>query len=162
MPMLLWKSMLELSITKRFRTLAGIDWTVPLFRATRVMTGEGAAASYATAGAQTYTAADVLSGTIVRDCAGAGRTDVLPTAALLVAAIKAANGGKAVVGDVLRLLLVNGTNGAFSVTVNAGAGGTFDANQAAASRVVQQNSSKVISIRITGILSGSEAYVVYC
>lgn len=48
-----------------------------------------AAAVVTDAGAATYTAAQVLGGVILRDCAGAGRTDVLPTAALLIGAMRA-------------------------------------------------------------------------
>jgi hypothetical protein len=42
-----------------------------------------------TAGAVTLTAAQILGGYINRDCNGANRTDTLPTAALLVAQIRA-------------------------------------------------------------------------
>ena len=117
---------------------------------------EGTPASYATAGAQTYTAADVLSGVIVRDCAGAGRTDVLPTAALLVAAMTAPK-----VGDVVRCLIVNGSDAAEAITLNAGSGGGYDTNQTAASRVIGQNTSKTVTIRLTNVTSGAEAYVAY-
>src|SRR5262245_45378969 len=44
-------------------------------------------ASITTAGAVTYTAAQVLGGMIARDPSGADRTDVLPTAAQLAALI---------------------------------------------------------------------------
>jgi predicted RecA/RadA family phage recombinase len=116
----------------------------------------GAPSSYATAGAQTYTAADVLSGTIVRDPAGASRTDTLPTAALLVAAIPGAK-----VGDVVDVLIVNGADAAETITIAAGTGGSFDANQTAASRLIAQNSSKLVRIRLTNVTASSEAYVVY-
>lgn len=115
-----------------------------------------APASYATAGAQTYTAADVLTGVIVRDCAGAGRSDVLPTAALLVAAIPGA-----AIGMLVRCLIVNGSDAAETITLGAGTGGSFDTNQTAASRVIPQNTSKLVTIRLTGVASGAEAYVVY-
>jgi len=114
------------------------------------------AASYATAGAVTYTAADILGGIIVRDCAGAGRSDVLPTAALLVAAMDRPR-----IGDVLTVGIINGSDAAETITLGAGTGGTFDTNQTAASRVIPQNSSKDVYIRITGTVAGSEAYVVY-
>jgi hypothetical protein len=113
--------------------------------------------SDATAGARTYTAAEILGGIIVRDCAGAGRSDVLPTAALLVAAME-----KPRIGDVLRVYIVNGSDAAEAITIGAGTGGTFNANQTATSRVIPQNASKDICIQITGVAPGSEAYVVYC
>jgi hypothetical protein len=114
------------------------------------------ATSDATAGARTYTAAEVLGGIIVRDCAGAGRSDVLPTAALLVAAMDRPR-----IGDVVRCYIVNGSDAAETLTIGAGTGGAFDTNQTTASRVIPQNSSKDVYIRLTGVVSGSEAYVVY-
>lgn len=115
-----------------------------------------AAASLATAGVETYTAAQLIGGVIVRDCAGAGRTDTLSTAALLVAALPGCQ-----VGDVIETLIVNGSDAAESITLAAGTGGGFDANQTAASRVIPQNSSKKIRIRLTNVTASSEAYVVY-
>ena len=112
--------------------------------------------SDATAGARTYTAAEVLGGIIVRDCAGAGRSDVLPTAALLVAAMDRPR-----IGDTIRCYIVNGSDAAETLTIGAGTGGAFDTNQTATSRVIPQNSSKDVYIRLTGVVSGSEAYVVY-
>ena len=115
-----------------------------------------APASIATAGAETYTAAQILGGIIVRDCAGAGRTDTLPTAALLVAALPGVR-----VGDVISCTIVNGSDAAEAITLAAGAGGGFDANQTAASRVIGQNTSKTIRIRFTNVTAAAEAYVVY-
>lgn len=108
-----------------------------------------------TGGAVTYTAAQILTGWIVRDCAGASRSDVLPTAALLVAAIDGV-----AIGDVVEVLFVNGSDAAEVITIGAGSGGAFDAIQVAASRVIPQNASKVVRIRITNITASSEAYVV--
>ena len=116
-----------------------------------------AAASLATAGAETYTAAQILGGIIVRDCAGASRTDTLPTAALLVAAIPGAK-----VGDVVQCLVVNGSDPITEViTLAAGTGGGFDANQTAVSRIVGGGASKVVRIRLTNVTAAAEAYVVY-
>jgi predicted RecA/RadA family phage recombinase len=120
------------------------------------MASSPAPASYATAGAQTYTAADILGGIIVRDPNGASRSDVLPTAALLVAALPGAR-----VGDLVDCLIVNGADAAETITIGAGAGGAFDANQTAASRVIGQNSQKSVVIRLTNVTPASEAYVVY-
>jgi hypothetical protein len=115
-----------------------------------------AAATYATAGAQTYTAADIVGGIIVRDPNGAGRSDVLPTAANLVAAVPGA-----VVGDTIRCIIVNGADAAETITIGAGSGGAFDTNQTSASRVIPQNASKIIHIRLTNVTASSEAYVAY-
>ncbi len=115
-----------------------------------------AATSKATAGAVTLTAAEVLGGIVVADPAGAGRTYTLPTAALLVAAIPGA-----FVGQIVRCLIVNGADAAEAITLAAGTGGDFDANQTAGSRVIGQNTSKTIAIRLTNVTASSEAYVVY-
>lgn len=112
--------------------------------------------SDATAGVRTWTAAEFLTGIIVRDPNGASRSDVLPTAALLVGAIINPQ-----IGDVLSCLMINGADAAEVITVGAGANGAFDVNQTAASRVIPQNASKVIKIRLTNVGSGTEAYVVY-
>lgn len=116
---------------------------------------EGAAAqtSLATAGNATYTAAQLLSGSIVRDPAGASRVDTLPTAALLVAAIP-----NAAVGMVVKTYLVNGADAAETITLAAGAGGTFDVNETAAARVVPQFGRAIIHCRLTNVGAGTEAY----
>lgn len=116
----------------------------------------GAPSSYNTAGNVTYTAADLMSGIIIRDPNGASRSDVLPTAALLVAALPGA-----AIGDTLRCLIVNGADAAETITLTAGSGGGFDANQTATSRIIDQNRSKFIFIRLTNVTPGAEAYVVY-
>lgn len=123
-------------------------------RAERVLGRGGAPASINTVGAATYTAAQILGGIIVRDPNGAGRTDTLPTAALLVAAIPGCE-----VGDTVYCKIVNGADAAENITIAAGAGGAFDANQTAASQIIGQNNSKDIAIRITA--TGTPAYVVY-
>lgn len=131
--------------------------TVRNFRTTRVIHSEGAPTSDATVGARTYTAAEILGGIIVRDPNGASRSDVLPTAALLVAAIPGAT-----IGDVIDCLIINGADAAETITIGAGAGGGFDANQVAASRLISQNASKLLRIRLTNVTAASEAYVAYC
>jgi predicted RecA/RadA family phage recombinase len=118
--------------------------------------GSPAPVSYATAGARTILAADVMAGIYVRDCAGASRIDTLPTAALLVAAVPGAK-----VGDLLKLHVINGSDAAEVLTITEGSGGAFDTNQTAASRVVPQNASKTVCIRLTNVTASAEAYVVY-
>lgn len=126
-------------------------------RTTRIITQEGAPTSIATAGNVTYTAAQLLTGIIVRDPAGATRTDSLDTAAALVAAIPGAT-----VGDVIDVYIVNGADAAENIVISAGAGGGFDANQIGPSRTIIQNTSKHLHIRLTNVGSGTEAYVIYC
>jgi hypothetical protein len=59
-------------------------------------------------------------------------------------------------------LIVNGADAAETITIGAGTGGAFDANQTAASRLIGQNASKLVRIRFTNVTVSSEAYVVYC
>jgi hypothetical protein len=125
-------------------------------RTARVIHSEGAPTSDATVGPRTYTAAEILGGIIVRDTNGAGRSDVLPTAALLVAALPGA-----AVGDIIDCLIINGADAAETLTIGAGTGGGFDTNQTAASRVIAQNGSKLLRIRLTNVTALSEAYVAY-
>jgi hypothetical protein len=113
-----------------------------------------APASYT--GSQTYTAADLLGGTIVHDGSG-GVTATLPTAALLVRAIP--GGGRT--GDTLYCLITNGANVSGAITLAAGSGGSFDANQGGGSRVISFASSKTVQIRIGNATPGSESYVIY-
>lgn len=111
--------------------------------------------SLTTAGAETYTAAMLLGGVIVRDCNGGARTDTLSTAALLVAAIPGA-----AVGDTLFCRVINGSNAAEAITIAAGTGGTIDAAQLSGSEIISQNTSKTICIRLTNVTGGAEAYAV--
>lgn len=108
-----------------------------------------------TAGNVTYTAAQILTGIIVRDTNGGARSDTLPTAALLVAALTPG----AQVGDILSCTIVGG--GAAILTVLVGAGGAFDAFQLAAQQIVGVGQSKVMKIRLTNVTAAAEAYVVY-
>lgn len=104
-----------------------------------------------TAGALTYTAGQVLSGIVLRDPNGGSRTDTLPTAALLVAAIPGAT-----IGTTFPLWIRNDADAAETITVAAGTGGTISGTA-----TIAQNNSKLFWIRLTGVASGSEAYTAY-
>jgi len=104
-----------------------------------------------TAGALTYTAGQVLNGIVLRDPNGASRSDTMPTAALLVAAIPGA-----MIGSSFFFWIRNDADAAETITVVAGTGGTISGTA-----TIAQSNSKLFLIRITGTLPGSEAYVVY-
>jgi hypothetical protein len=112
-----------------------------------------AAAIVTDAGAATYTAAQVLGGVIIRDCAGAGRTDVLPTAALLLGSMRAPR-----IGDTIDVLVINSSDAAETITISAGSGGAFPTEQIAATRIIPQNTSRRVVIRVTGV-GANAAYV---
>lgn len=74
-----------------------------------------------TAGANTYTAAELLGGLILRDCAGGARTDVTPTgteiaAALVDAGVSAGN----IVGSSFEFTIVNTSDDAETITLSGG------------------------------------------
>lgn len=112
-----------------------------------------------TASAVTYTAAQVAGGRINRD-PGADRTDVLPTAALLIAYLRnlvSQKQGVLSVGMTLDFILANLADAAETITLSAGSGGTSTGQ----TMTIAQNNSKRFQIRLTNVTPGSEAYVVY-
>lgn len=115
-----------------------------------------APASHAEAGNVTLTAAEILGGIVVADPNGYGRTYTLPTAAELVAALPGVR-----VGDVVRCQIINGADAAEVITLQAGAGGAFDVHQTPSSRVIGQNTSKLLAIRFINVTADDEAYVAY-
>lgn len=112
-----------------------------------------------TAGAVTLTAAQILGGYITRDPNGGNRTDVLPTAALLVAQIRAY---ASEIGVQLRnvmsfeFVIQNTADAAETITVQQGSGGSAASGH---TLTIAQNTSKRFSIQITSTTPGSEAYV---
>lgn len=109
-------------------------------------------ATISTAGNVTYTTAQLLGGFILRDGNGGARTDTLPTAAALVAAIQGC-----MVGTAFEFYLRNTSGTAIAITLAAGAGGTLNP----ASTSVTQSNSRSYVVIFTNITSGSEAYTVY-
>jgi hypothetical protein len=112
-----------------------------------------------TAGPLTLTAAQVLGGMLLRDPNGAGRTDTLPTAALLLAALKGdalheLDGPDA--GASFEFVIRNTADAAETITVAAGTGGTTSGTM-----TIAQNNSKLFLVVFTNIKPGSEAYTVY-
>lgn len=128
---------------------------VPQVKRATVSQGSVAPVSKNTAGAVTVTAAELLTGIIVADPNGAGRTYTLPTAALLVAAVPNAK-----VGDLVRCTVINGADAAEALTIAEGAGGTWDGNFLAA-KTVAQNAARELLIRLTNVTAAAEAYVIY-
>jgi hypothetical protein len=111
----------------------------------------------ATVGAVTYTAANLLGGFINRDPNGAGRTDILPTAALLVAAIPGVQ-----VGSGFEFTIRNNADAAETITINAGTGGTLSAaGQSTTTSTITQNNSRRYLLVFTNVTPGSEAYIAY-
>lgn len=106
-----------------------------------------------TADALAITAAMVLDGILERDPNGGNRTDTLPSAADLVAAITAP-----FVGQTIDFYVINTANGAESITVNAGTDGTM---KPAAPAAISQNQARQFKFILTNVTAASEAYDVY-
>lgn len=104
-----------------------------------------------TAGALTYTAAQLLAKLMLRDPNGAGRSDVFPTAALVVAAIPGVQ-----VGTAFEFILRNTADASETITMTAGTGVTISGTA-----TVAQNNSKRWLIVVTAITAGAETYTAY-
>jgi hypothetical protein len=110
-----------------------------------------AVTTVSTAGARTYTAAEVLGGLVLRDCAAADRADTLPTAAAVVQAL-----AYPVVGQGYLLAIRNTSAGAFTVTLGAGTGGTTSGTM-----TIAQGVTRTFVLRLANVGSGTEAYTIY-
>lgn len=127
---------------------------VPLTDDKGKVLGYSSVSTLSTAAALTLTAAQILGGLILRDPAGGARTDTLPTAALLLAAIQnEANFGT---GTSFEFTIRNTADAAETITVAAGTGGTTSGTM-----TIAQNNSKRFVVVFTNTSSGSEAYTVY-
>jgi len=105
----------------------------------------------ATAGAKTYSAAELIGGLILRDPAGGARNDVTPTAAQIVAGFA---GG--VVGSSFEFTIRNTADAAETITLTAGAGATLSGTM-----TIAQNNSKRFLCRLDNVGSGTEAVTIY-
>lgn len=103
----------------------------------------------ATVGAVTYTAAQLLGGLILRDPNGAGRSDVTPTAALIVAAIPGC-----AVGTAFEFEIRNTADAAETITVTAGTTVTLSGTM-----TIAQNNTKRFLAVITAV--GTPAVTIY-
>lgn len=105
----------------------------------------------ATAGAATYTTAQILAGIIDRDPNGASRTDVTPTAALIIA-----NCGLEQNGDIVWCWLINTADAAETITLSAGAGVTISnvgqtlAQNESAQLIFQRTGAAAVKLYICG------------
>jgi hypothetical protein len=80
--------------------------------------------SYNTAGPVTFLASDLLQRLILRDCNGAARSDVTPTAQQIVDALTVM-GRPPVAGHTFEFVIRNSSGGAFASTLVAGTGVTL-------------------------------------
>ena len=113
-------------------------------------------AEVTTAGAATYTAAQIVNGFIPRDCAGANRSDVTPTAAQLLAQARTIFGNIAV-GSNFEFEITNISDAAETITVTAGSGVTLWP----ASQTIAQNTAAKFRAVFTNVTASSEAVTIY-
>lgn len=104
-----------------------------------------------TAGAETYTAAQLLGGIITRDPNGAGRTDTTDTAANIIAGMDLQNDG-----ETAFCLLINTADAAEAITLAAGSGVTITnvgqtlAVNESATLWITRTSSTAVTILVVG------------
>lgn len=105
-----------------------------------------------------WTAAQLLSGFVIRSGQSAARVDTLPSAAALCQAIQGCFANLS-----FSVRIRNGAAAANNVSIQPGAGGTFQAGNgpSAAPWVVAQNSDRMIRVVLTNTNIGQEAYTVY-
>lgn len=104
-----------------------------------------------TASAITYTAAQLLCGLILRDPNGAGRADLFPTAASLVAAVPGADAD-----TVFEVTIRNDADAAETITMTTNTGLTLSGTM-----TIAQNNIKRFLVRFTNVTPGSEAVTIY-
>lgn len=104
-----------------------------------------------TAGAVTFSAAELVGGLILRDPAGDNRADVTPTAAQIVGAVTAA-----IATSSFEFTIRNTADAAETITVTAGANVTLSGTM-----TIAQNNSKRFLAVITNAGSGTEAVTIY-
>lgn len=120
--------------------LAGVRLIGPFPQGAGVLIRQMTVTTEATAGAHTYTAAELLGGMILRDPAGGARSDPTDTAVNIIAAI--AQGG---VGNTFEFTIRNAADASETITVTAGVGVTLSGTM-----TIAQNNSKLFLCVVTG------------
>ncbi len=103
-----------------------------------------------TAGANTWTIAELLGGLLLRDASGCAQSDVTPTAAAIVAGIPCAT-----IDDTFEVTIVN--TGGEALTLTAGCGVTM----VPAAQVMAANEQHHLIVRLTNVTGSCEAVTFY-
>lgn len=138
-------NLLDLASGDSFRLVSGVLYGGGVVSPKMTVTSDN------TAGAITYTAASLVGGLILRDCNGAGRADLVPTAANLLAAMPSAQ-----VGQGFRFTIRNTSGTAVSITVTTNTGVTLSGTM-----TITQSNSKDFYAVFTNVTAASEAYTLY-
>jgi hypothetical protein len=123
----------------------------PLPAITQVAWQRAVVTTEATAGAVTFTIAQLLGGIILRDPAGASRADLVPAPAAIVAGIAGC-----VVGSCFEFTIRNTADAAETITLTANGSSTVSGT----ATIAQNNSKRFLAV-VTNIGSGTEAVVFY-
>ncbi len=102
-----------------------------------------------TAAAVTFTAAEILGGLILRDPNGAGRADLVPTAAAIVAALTV-NDHPPAIGASFEFTIRNTADAAETITVTTNTGITLSGTM-----TIAQNNSKRFLVVVTSLTAVS-------
>jgi hypothetical protein len=121
----------------------------PVF--TTIISPKVVPATITTAGAGTYTAAQIIGGLILRDPAGDNRTDTTHTAAQILAVIP-----NAIVGSAFEFTVRNDADAAETITVAGGSGVTPSGTM-----TIAQNNTKRFMVVFTNVTAASEAATLY-
>jgi hypothetical protein len=108
-------------------------------------------ANETTAAAVTYTVTQLLGGFLARDPNGAGRADLVPTAAAIVAAIPGV-----LTGASFEFELRNAADAAETITVTTNTGISLSGTM-----TIAQNNQKRFIVQVTNALVGSEAVTIF-
>lgn len=127
--------------------LAGVLLLGPFPQGEEPKIGTTTVSTINTAAAVTYTAAQLLGGLILRDPNGAGRSDVTPTAAQIIAAITNAAAGKS-----FEFTIRNTADASETITVTAGTDVTLSGTM-----TIAQNYSR----RFLCVVTGSSTVTIY-
>lgn len=127
--------------------LATVELVGPFPPSLGTLIGLTTVSTVETAGAATYTAAQLLGGLILRDCAGGARSDVTPTAALIIAAMRQAG-----IGNSFEFTIKNTSDAAETITVTAGTDVTLTGTM-----TIAQNNSK----RFLCVVTASTTVTIY-
>jgi hypothetical protein len=128
---------------------------------TNWMAGFGAPRTLSSATGGTIDAGDLMTGIItIKNTNTSTSTFTFDTAANMVSAVNSCSAG-AVIGDYIQCLIINstGSGAGGTLTLAAGSGGSFDANQSAP--IVAVGTSRYVFVRLTNVTGGSESYVIY-
>lgn len=105
-----------------------------------------------TAGAKDYTATELLGGLILRDPNGAGRTDTIPAASAIVAAIPGCKAGTA-----FEFTIRNTADAAETITI----AGVDASVTTSGTMTIEQNNTKRFLLVLTNVGTGTEAATLY-